>query len=159
MQHSKPCLVAALLLAAGATACSESAVSPLEPGAPALATRTERDNVREPFFITLDNPCTLAVEAIYFEGIIHGMGSTWDNGHLQSHHNVTLTGVDANGVRYQGTSAGNGKVVPGGTIDDVVISTVNTSQGATDNFVTKIVLHFSADGSVQVDKLGEECRG
>ncbi len=160
MQHSKPCLVAALLLAAGATACSESAVSPLEPGAPALATRTERDNVREPFFITLDNPCTLAVEAIDFEGIIHGQGSTWDNGHFKSHYNVNLTGVDANGVRYVGVSTGNGNgEFPGSPTEDVIISTVLTSQGATDNFVTKIVLHFSADGSVQVDKLGEECRG
>jgi hypothetical protein len=115
--------------------------------------------VRETFFITVDNPCTPAVESIDLEGTIHGMGSTWDNGHFKSHYNVNLTGVDANGVRYQGTSTGNGKGVPGSTTEDVVISTVINSKGGTDNFVTKIVLHFATDGTVRVEKLGEECRG
>jgi hypothetical protein len=36
---------------------------------------------------------------------------------------------------------------------------VITSQGGADNFVQKIVLHFAADGSINVDKAGEECRG
>ena len=47
----------------------------------------------------------------------------------------------------------------GSPTEDVVISTVITSQGAAANFVSKIVLHFAADGSVQVDKSSEECRG
>lgn len=160
MRHSKPCLLVALLLATAATACSEGPASSLEPGAPALATRTDQNNVREPFFLTADNPCTPAVEAINFEGTIHGQGSTWDNGHFKSHYNVNLTGVDANGVRYQGMSTGNGNgEFPGSPTEDVIISTVFSSQGGTDNFVMKIVLHFAADGTVQVEKESEECRG
>jgi hypothetical protein len=41
----------------------------------------------------------------------------------------------------------------------VIISTVINSQGGTDNFITKIVLHFAADGTVQVDNSSEQCRG
>lgn len=160
MRHSKPGLLATLFLAAAAAACSESAVSSLDPGAPALATRTDRNNTREQFSITLDNPCTPAVEAIDFEGTIHGQGSIWDNDHFKSHYNVNLTGVDANGVRYVGVSTGNGSgEYPGSPTEDMIISTVISSQGGTDNFVTKIVVHFAADGTVRVDKLGEECRG
>src|SRR5205807_703324 len=108
MRNSKPCLLAALFIAAGVTACDESPASSLEPGMPVLATRTDQGNVREPFSIIADNPCTPAVEAILLEGIIHGLGSTWDNGHFKSHYDVNLTGVDANGVEYQATSTGNG---------------------------------------------------
>jgi hypothetical protein len=161
MRYSKPRLLTALLLATAAPACSESPVSSLEPGAPALATRTEHNNVRVDFFLDdVDNPCTPAIEAIDLAGTIHGQGSVWDNDHFKSHYNVTLTGVDANGLRYLGTSTGNGKgEFPGSETEDVVISTVLNSQGGTDNFVVKIVLHHAADGTVQVDKGGEECRG
>ena len=160
MRHSKPCLFAALCLAAAATACDGGPVSSLEPGTPALATRTDQGNVREPFSITADNPCTPDVEAILLEGIIHGLGSTWDNGHFKSHYDVNLTGVDANGVEYQATSTGNGNgEFPGSPTEDVVISTVISSRGGLPNFVMKIVLHFAADGTVQVDKSSEECRG
>jgi len=109
MRHSKPCLFTALLLAGAVPACGDGAASTLEPGAPVLATRTDQGNVREPFFVTVDNPCTLAIEAIDLEGTIHGIGSTWDNGHVKTHYNVNLNGVDANGVRYQASSTGNGK--------------------------------------------------
>jgi hypothetical protein len=160
MRHSTPCGLTALLLATIVPACSESPVSSLEPGAPALATRTDHNNVRVPFSITVDNACTPEIEAIVLEGTIHGQGSTWDNDHFKSHYNVTLTGVGADGVKYQGESTGNGKgEFPGSPTEDVVISTVITSQGGADNFVMKIVLHFAADGSVQVDKSSEECRG
>jgi len=92
--------------------------------------------------------------------MIHGQGSLWDNDHFKSHYNVTLTGTDANGVSYLGTSAGNGKGdFPGSETEDVVISTVLVSQGGTPNFVTKIVLHFAADGTFRVEKGSEECRG
>ena len=64
MRNSKPCLLAALFIAAGVTACDESPASSLEPGMPVLATRTDQGNVRESFSIIVDNPCTPAVEAI-----------------------------------------------------------------------------------------------
>jgi hypothetical protein len=162
MRNSKPhVFFAALLLATAAAACSESAVSSLEPGPPALATKIEEFNVSEPFSLAdLDNPCTPAIEAIDLEGTIHGILFVWDNNHFKSHFNVRLTGVDADGVKYQGTSTGNGKGdFPGSETEDVVISTVFTNQGGTDNFVAKIVLHFAADGTVQVEKGSEECRG
>jgi hypothetical protein len=152
--------LSALLLAGAAPACSDGAASSLEPGAPVLATRTDQGNVREPFFITADNPCTPAVEAINLEGTIHGIGSTWDNGHVKTHYNVSLTGADANGVQYHAASTGNGKGVdPATGLEDVVITTEIISQGGSDNFVMKMVLHLAADGSVQVDKTSGECRG
>jgi hypothetical protein len=130
------------------------------PEGTALATRTERNNERLPFsLVDVDNPCTEAVEAIDLEGVIHGQGSVWDNDHLQLHYNVTLSGVDANGVPYQGTSAGNGSGDPGGGTEDVVISTVINSLGVYPNFTTKSVVHFGEDGTLQVDRLREECRG
>jgi hypothetical protein len=160
MRHSTPCALTALLLATVVPACSETPVSSVEPGTPALATRTDHNNVRVPFSITVDNACTPEIEAIDLEGTIHGQGSTWDNDHFKSHYNVTLTGVGPDGVKYQGESTGNGKgEFPGSETEDVVISTVITSQGAAANFVSKIVLHFAADGTVQVDKSSEECRG
>lgn len=94
MRHPRPCLLAALILLVATGACGGREVSPLEPGAPVFATRSD----------------------------------------------------------------GNGEF-PGSPTEDVVISTVINSQGGTDNFVMKIVLHFAADGSVQVDKSSEECRG
>jgi hypothetical protein len=142
-------------------ACSETSDTILDSGTPALATRLSQDNLRLPFTLSdVDNPCTPAVEAMVLEGIIHGQGSEWDNDHFISHYNVTLTGEDADGVQYQGTSSGNGKGdYPGSPAEDVIISTVMNSLGGTPNFVTKIVLHFAADGTVQVDKAGDECRG
>jgi hypothetical protein len=153
--------VSAIAFAAAVTlvpACSESSDSVVAPGTPALATRTDQNNDRLPFtLLDVDNPCTPALEAIDLEGVIHGQGSLWDNGHFKAHYNVELTGADADGVRYVGVSSGNGKgEVP---TDDAVISTVISSNGATPNFVTKIVLHHLPDGTVTVDKSGEECRG
>lgn len=161
MRYPAACLLSALLSSAVAVACTESSTLPLDPGAPALATRTDHSNDRFEFFLSdVDNPCTPAVEAIDFEGIIHGQGSTWDNDHFKSHYNVNLTGVDANGVKYVATSTGNGKgEFPGSDTEDVVISTVVASQGGTDNFVQKIVLHHHQDGTVTVDRSSEECRG
>lgn len=161
MRRSPSTSFAALVAITLAPACRETSDWVTDPGTPALATRTEHNNAKEQFFLPdVDNPCTSAIEAIDLEGTIHGLGSQWDNEHFKSHYNVTLTGTDANGVSYLGTSTGNGK---GETIDtepaDVVISTVLNSQGGTPNFVTKIVLHFAADGTVQVEKGGEECRG
>jgi hypothetical protein len=154
-------LLAMLLASAPAVGCTDSSLSPLDPGAPALATRTDHSNVREEFFLSdVDNVCTPAVEAIDFEGIIHGQGSTWDNDHFKSHYDVNLSGVDANGLKYVGASSGNGKgELFGSETEDVVISTVITSQGGTDNFVQKIVLHHHKDGTITVDRAGEECRG
>ena len=43
--------------------------------------------------------------------------------------------------------------------EDVVISTVISSQGGTPNFVTKIVLHHHKHGTITVERGGEECRG
>lgn len=161
MRYLATRLLGAFLSSGVAVACSESSTLPLDPGAPALATRTDHSNVRSEFFLSdVDNPCTPAVEAIDFEGIIHGQGSTWDNDHFKSHYNVNLTGMDANGVKYVGASTGDGKgEFPGSETEDVVISTVVTSQGGTDNFVQKIVLHHHKDGTVTVDRAGEECRG
>ena len=153
--------VAALVLISAASACGERSPLPLDPGGPSLATRDEHSNDRLEFLLPdLDNPCTPAIEAIDLEGIIHGQGSLWDNGHFKSHYDVSLTGVDADGVRYQGRSTGNGKGdVLGSETEDVVISTVITSQGGLPNFVSKIVLHHHKDGSITVDRSGEECRG
>ena len=161
MRYLATRLLSAFLSSAVAVACSESSTLPLDPGAPALATRTDHDNVRVEFFLSdVDNPCTPAVEAIDLEGIIHGQGSIWDNGHFKSHYDVSLTGVDGDGVRYQGSSTGNGKGdFLGSETEDVVISTVITSQGGLPNFVSKIVLHHHKDGSITVDRSGEECRG
>jgi hypothetical protein len=56
--------------------------------------------------------------------------------------------------------ANNGKgEFLGSETEDVVISTVITSQGGLPNFVSKIVLHHHKDGSITVDRSGEECRG
>jgi hypothetical protein len=130
-------LLTAALLAAVLPACAEEASSPSDPGAPELATRIDVTKGRE--------------------GRIHGHGSSWDNGHFLSHYDLNVTGVDADGVRYQGTSTGNGNV--GDPIEDMVISTVINSTGGLPNFTTKIVLHHHKDGTVTVDKAGEECRG
>ena len=161
MPHSTAHVVTVLLLAVIAPACTESTSPSLDPGAPALATRTEQSNIRSDFFLTgLDNVCTPQIEVIDLEGIIHGQGSIWDNDHFKSHYNVTLTGVDADGVKYQGESTGNGKgEFPGSDTEDVVISTVITSQGSIPNFTSKIVLHHHKDGTITVDRAGEECRG
>jgi hypothetical protein len=150
-----------LLLTAGLAACSEGPATPLDPGPPATATRTEHNNIRVEFFLDdVDNPCTPAIEAIDLAGIIHGQGSVWDNDHFKSHYNVTFTGVDADGVSYFGTSTGNGKgEFPDSETEDVVISTVIIGQGDIPNFVSKIVLHHHKDGAVTVDKGGEGCRG
>ena len=153
--------IAALALLSATSACGERSPLPLDPAGPNLATRDSHDNIRVEFLLPdVDNPCTGAIEAIDLEGIIHGQGSLWDNDHFKSHYDVNLTGVDADGVRYQGTSTGNGKgTFLGSQTEDVVISTVITSQGGLPNFVTKIVLHHHKDGSITVDRNGEECRG
>jgi len=149
---------ALLLLVAAVPACGERATLPLDPGPPSFATRTGHDNVRVEFVLEdIDNPCTPALEAIDFQGIIHGQGSQWDNNHFKSHYNVNLKGVDANGVPYQGSSVGNGNL--GSDTEDMVISTVISSRGSLPNFVTKIVLHHHKDGTVTVDRAGEACRG
>lgn len=152
-------LLTAALLAAVLPACAEEASSPSDSGAPELATRIDVNNGWFDFSLPdVDNPCTSAVvEAIDLEGRIHGHGSSWDNGHFLSHYDLNVTGVDADGVRYQGTSTGNGNV--GDPIEDMVISTVINSTGGLPNFTTKIVLHHHKDGTVTVDKAGEECRG
>lgn len=160
MRHSPSFLLAALLTVILAPGCGETADWVTDPGTPTLATRTG-NNIRVPFLLEdVDNACTPAVEAFDLEGTIHGQGSQWDNGHFKSHYNVNLTGVDANGVRYQGASTGNGKgeFLDSGT-EDVVISTVINSNGAAPNFVSKIVLHHHKDGTITVDKAREECRG
>jgi hypothetical protein len=161
MPRSPLALLAGLLAVTLTPACSETSGAVIDPGTPALATRSDQSNERLEFTLTdVDNPCTPAVEAMTLEGIIHGQGSQWDNDHFKSHYNVTLTGEDADGVQYQGTSSGNGKGdFLGSPTEDVVIITVLNSLGGTPNFVSKIVLHFAADGTIQVDKAGEECRG
>jgi hypothetical protein len=161
MRYRSSLRTAVVAAAITLSACGGSSESPLGPTAPSLATRSDHSNVWESFFLAdLDNPCTPAVEAVDLEGKIHGQGSIWDNDHFKSHYDVNLTGVDADGVRYEGTSSGNGKgEFPGSETEDVVISTVITSQGATPNFVTKIVLHHHKDGTITVDKAGDECRG
>jgi hypothetical protein len=156
MRHSRHFLTA--LMVTLVPACAEPGSAPSDPGASELATRTDHNNVWEEFSVLdLDNPCTPAVEAIDLEGKIHGQGSIWDNGHFKSHYDVNLTGVDADGVRYQGSSTGNGNL--GSVIEDMVISTVINSTGGGPNFTSKIVLHHHKDGTVTVDKAGEECRG
>ena len=154
-------LTLSIMLAGMVAACSEASDWTLGPGDTALATRTEHNNDRTPFSLPdVDNPCTMPIEAIDLEGIIHGQGSQWDNGHFKSHYNVTLTGVDADGVRYLGTSAGNGSgEFLGSPTEDIVISTVINSLGAYPNFTSKIVVHFTKDGTLRVEKGGEECRG
>jgi hypothetical protein len=146
------------LFAALAPACAEQASAPTAPGAPELATRTDGNNDWFDFFLAdVDNPCTAGVEAIDLSGKIHGVGGSWDNGHFLSHYDVNLSGVDGNGVRYQGASTGNGNV--GSPIEDMVISTVINSTGGAPNFTTKIVLHHLKDGTITVEKAGDECRG
>jgi len=141
-----------------APACAEQASAPSDPGAPQLATRTDSNNDWFDFFLPdVDNPCTPAVEAVDLAGRIHGVGGSWDNDHFLSHYNVNLSGVDADGVRYQGASSGNGNL--GSPIEDMVISTVINSTGGAPNFTTKIVLQHLKDGTVTVDKAGDECRG
>src|SRR5512147_2502102 len=142
--------IAALLLVSAASACGDRSPLPLDPGGPSWATRDEHINDRLEFFLPdLDNPCTATIEAIDLEGIIPGQGSLWDNGHFKSHYDVNLTGVDADGVRYQGSSTGNGQGdLLGSTKEDLVISTVITNQGGLPNFVSKIVLHHLQDGSI-----------
>ena len=159
MSYSTTSIPTALLLAMALSACGESGGSGLT--SPSFATRIEHNNVRLPFFLAdVDNPCTPEIEAIDLEGTIHGQGSFWDNDHFKSHYNVTLTGSDANGTRYLSTSTGNGMAeIPDSETEDVVISTLLVSQDGTDNFVVKLVLHFAADGTVRVDRAGEECRG
>ena len=161
MRRSTPCVLTALSLATIASACSESTSPTPDTATPLFATRTEHSNVRADFFLDdVDNPCTPAFEAIDLEGTIHGQGSVWDNDHFKSHYDVTLTGVDADGVSYFATSTGNGKgEFPGSETEDVVISTLLISQGGAPNFVVKIVLHHHKDGTVTVDKAREECRG
>ena len=141
-------------------ACNEASDWRLGPEGTALATRTEHNNDWVvPFAVPdLDNPCTTAIEDIDLEGKIHGQGSQWDNGHFKSHYNTNVTGVDADGVRYQGQSSGNGSGF-GGPAEDAVISIVINSLGAYPNFITKIVVHFRKDGTLRVEKGGEECRG
>jgi hypothetical protein len=160
MRPARRCLLPTALILTLVPACAEQATSPVDPGTPALATRTSHDNVRVEFsLLDVDNPCTAAVEAIDLEGIIHGQGSQWDNDHFKSHFNVNLTGVDGS-VRYQGASTGNGKgEFPGSETEDVVISTVLNNNGGKPHFVAKIVLHHHKNGTVTVDKSGEACRG
>ena len=130
MRYHATCLLSGLLSSALAVACSERSTLPLDPGAPALATSpTTAMSALSSCMPDVDNICTPAVEAIDFEGIIHGQGSTWDNDHFKSHYNVSFTGVDANGVKYVGASTGNGKgEFPGSETEDVVISTVVRSR-------------------------------
>jgi hypothetical protein len=155
--HAIPFAALAITLA---PACHETSDWATAPGGQALETRAEHNNDRLPFLLEdVDNPCTAAIESIDFEGIIHGQGSQWDT-HFKSHYNVTLTGTDADGVRYVANSTGNGKGETFGVApEDVLISTEVVSQGGTPNFVTKIVLHFAKDGTINVEKGGEECRG
>jgi hypothetical protein len=150
-------LTLSVMLAGMVAACSETSDWALGPGGTALATRTEHTNDRLPFSLPdVDNPCTTPIEAIDMEGVIHGQGSLWDNDHFKSHYNVILTGTDADGVRYLGTSAGNGSgEFLGSPTQDVVISTVINSLGAYPNFTSKIVVHFMKDGTLRVE--GSRC--
>jgi hypothetical protein len=157
MSHGTANALRLAVLASGLVACG-SAGSPLAPDGPSLATRTDRSNIRVEFVLSdVDNPCTPGPDGIDLSGIIHGQGAAWDNGHFNSHYNVNLSGVDDNGVRYQGSSTGNGNL--GSPVEDMVISTVLNSTGGAPNFVSKIVLHHHKDGTTTVDKAGEECRG
>ena len=158
MRPTRRRLLTAALIVAFAPACSEPASAPSDPSAPQLATRTGSNNNWFDFLLAdVNNPCTTETEAIDLTGRIHGVGSSWDNGHFLSHYDVNLSGVDADGVRYQGASTGNGNV--GNPIEDMVISTVINSTGGGPNFTTKIVLQHLKDGTVTVDKAGDECRG
>jgi hypothetical protein len=158
MRPDRRALLTAVLIVIFTPACAEQASAPSEPAAPELATRIDHDNIWVDFFLAdVDNPCTGKVEAIDLAGKIHGVGSSWDNDHFLSHYDVNLSGVDADGVRYQGASTGNGNV--GNPIEDMVISTVINSTGGGPNFTTKIVLRHLKDGTVTVDKAGDECRG
>ena len=158
MRPAHRSLLTAALLATLLPACAEQASAPSGPGAPELATRIDSNNDWFDFSLSdVDNPCTSAVEAIDLEGKIHGVGSVWDNDHFNSHYDLNVTGFDADGVRYQGTSTGNGNI--GAPIEDMVISTVVNSNGGLPNFTTKIVLHHHKDGTLTVDKAGDECRG
>jgi hypothetical protein len=158
MRPDRRSLLAAAVIATLAPACAEQASAPSDPGAPELATRIDHGNIWVDFFLAdVDNPCTPEVEAVDLTGRIHGVGSSWDNDHFLSHYDVNLSGVDADGVRYQGASTGNGNV--GSPIEDMVISTVINSTGGDPNFTTKIVLQHLKDGTVTVDKAGDECRG
>ena len=161
MSASTAHTIVALLITATLAACGDNPSAPPDPASPSLAVRTSQENVREEFLLTdVDNPCTPQIESVDLAGIIHGQGSQWDNDHFKSHYDVNLMGVDANGVRYQGSSTGNGKgEFLGSETEDVVISTVVSSQGAAPNFVSKIVLHHHKDGTSTVDRSGEECRG
>ena len=159
MRHRHATPFAALVVITLAAACHETSDWATAPGAPAMATKVEHNNDRLPLLLEdMDNPCTDAIESIDLEGFIHGQGSLWDN-HFKTHYNVNLTGRDANGVRYVGVSTGNGQGEDVEAPADAVISTVIASQGGTPNFVTKIVLQFAKDGTVNVEKGGEECRG
>jgi hypothetical protein len=158
MRPAHRSLLTAALLATHLPACAEQAGAPLDPGAPDLATRIDQNNDWFTFSLPdVDNPCTAAVEAIDLEGKIHGVGSIWDNDHFKSHYDLNVSGVDADGVRYQGTSTGNGNL--GAPVEDMVISTVINSNGGLPNFTTKIVLHHHSDGTVTVDKSSDTCRG
>jgi hypothetical protein len=153
----------AMLIATAASACAEP-TAPADRGLPELATGTVPGNIRLAFSLPdVDNPCTPGVEAIDLEGTIHGHGGVWDNGHFTLHYNLNVTGVDADGVRYEATSAGNtqsqdGGAEAGGT-EDTVISTLIISLGGTPNFVSKIVVHHRSDGTLTFDRAAEACRG
>jgi hypothetical protein len=158
MRPAHRSLLTAAILATLLPACAEQASAPSDPGAPELATLIDQNNDWFDFSLPdVDNPCTPAVEDIDMEGKIHGQGAVWDNDHFNSHYNVNLTGVDVDGVRYQGQSTGNGNV--GDPVEDMVISTVINSNGGLPNFTTKIVLHHHKDGTITVDTAGNECRG
>lgn len=161
MQSSSLYPLTALAVVSILAGCTETSPSSLGPTYPSFATRTDHNNDWEPFVLEdVDNPCTPAIEAIDFEGEIHGQGSIWDNGHFKAHYNVTLTGVDADGVSYFSSSTGNSDNEPSGSAtEDIVISALIVSNGGTPNFVVKTVLHHSADGTVRVDKATEECQG
>lgn len=158
MRPDRRALLTAALIVSLAPACAEQPSAPSGPGAPELATRLDSSNEWFDFsLLAVDNPCTSEVEAIDFEGKIHGLGSVWDNDHFKSHYDVNMTGVDANGVRYQGTSTGNGNL--GAPFEEQVISTVINSTGGLPNFTQKIVLQRHSDGTITVDRFREECRG
>lgn len=161
MSHFNATALSLVVFAFGFAACAGTESSALDPEGPSLATRTDHSNVREEILLPdVDNPCTPELEAIDLAGVIHGQGSQWDNDHFKSHYDVNLAGVDENGVRYQGSSTGNGKgEFLGSETEDVVISTVINSLGGAPNFVSKIVLHHHKDGTITVDRAGEECRG
>jgi hypothetical protein len=164
MQPAMRRTLTALLIATAASACAEPATGPADRGSPELATGTAQGNIRLEFSLPdVDNPCTLGVEAIDLEGVIHGHGGVWDNGHFMLHYDLNVTGVDADGVRYEGVSAGNTQSKDGGSeaggTEDTVISTLIISLGGTPNFVSKIVLHHRRDGTVTVDRAGEVCHG